>query len=220
MIDPKTFTFLKNISENNNREWFASNKEEHDLGRDNVLDFVSDLIAEITKIDKEVPDVLNPKDCVMRIYRDVRFSPDKTPYKTNFGIGISPFGKTFKGPGYYLHIEPDKSFVAGGLWFPEASVLKNIRQEIDYNYAELEEAIESDNFKNYFNELDREGALKTSPKGYPLDHPNIELLKLKSFTASHYLTNKELSGSGAAKTVATGFANLYPFIKFLRNATI
>ncbi|MDB5120498.1 MAG: hypothetical protein JWN56_1716 [Sphingobacteriales bacterium] len=220
MIESTTFTFLKNLSENNNRDWFNSNKEEHDKARTNVLDFVSDLIVELSAIDKEVPENLNAKECVMRIYRDIRFSLDKTPYKTNFGIGISPFGKNFKGPGYYLHIEPGRSFVAGGSWFPEVNELKAIRQEIDYNYSQIEEIIDNDLFRKYFQELDREGALKTAPKGYPSDHPNINLLKLKSFTASHQLTNQELTKPDAAKKVAEGFANLYPLIKFLRNAII
>ncbi|MDB5011941.1 MAG: hypothetical protein JWQ25_143 [Daejeonella sp.] len=220
MIEPKTLSFLKDLSENNNRDWFNSNKDEHDKAKNNVLDFVSELITELSIIDKEVPENLNPKDCVMRIYRDIRFSLNKTPYKTNFGIGISPNGKNFKGPGYYLHIEPDRSFVAGGSWFPEVNELKAIRQEIDYNYSQLQEVIEDEKFKKYFQELDREGALKTSPKGYPADHPHIHLLKLKSFTASHQLSNLQLTKPDAVKNVAEGFANLYPLIKFLRNAII
>lgn len=220
MIDPKTFTFLNDLSENNTRDWFNSNKNEHDSSRNNVLNFVSELITELAAIDKEVPEDLKPKDCVMRIYRDIRFSLDKTPYKTNFGIGISPFGKKFKGPGYYVHIEPGKSFVAGGFWFPEANELKAIRQEIDYNYSQFEDIIQNKAFENYFSELDREGALKTTPKGYPSDHPNIQFLKLKSFTASHSLSNQELTQPDAAKKVAEGFANLYPLIQFLRNAII
>lgn len=220
MIEPKTFSFLKDLSENNNRDWFNTNKGHYDDAKNNVLDFVSELVMELSILDREVPENLNPKDCVMRIYRDIRFSLNKTPYKTNIGIGISPYGKNFKGPGYYLHIEPDKSFVAGGSWFPEVNNLRAIRQEIDYNNSHLLEVTDNEKFKKYFGELDREGALKTSPKGYPADHPHIHILKLKSFTASHYLSNQELMQPNAVKNVAEGFCNLYPLIKFLRNAII
>ena len=220
MINATTFTFLSQLKDNNNRDWFQLHKQEHDDARENVLAFTADLITELCKIDKEMSANVNPKDCVMRIYRDIRFSLDKTPYKTNFGIGISPFGKNFKGPGYYLHIQPGNSFVAGGSWFPENSELKAIRQEIDYNFSDLHQAIDDKPFKQYFGELDREGALKTVPKGYAADNPNIEYLKLKSFTASHKLDDSELLNKDAAVKIADGFKILHPFINFLRNAIV
>ena len=154
----------------------------------------------------------------MRIYRDVRFSKDKTPYKTNFGAGFSENGKNFKGAGYYLHIHPEKSFLAGGCWMPEGDMLKSIRQEIDYNGADFHEIIDDKAFKKYFGAPDSEYKLKTPPKGYQPDHQDIEYLKLKSFTFSHALTRAELSGSNAVDDVCNGFIRLYPFISFLRNA--
>jgi uncharacterized protein (TIGR02453 family) len=218
MINSATFAFLKELKENNNREWFNANKARHEEAKINVLEFVSNLIPELAKIDKSVPASLNAKDCVMRIYRDIRFSLNKTPYKTNFGAGISPNGKNFKGPGYYIHIEPNNSFVAGGSWFPENNELKAIRQEIDYNYSSFEGIIEAPDFKNYYGSLDQEGALKTAPKGYSANHPYIHILKLKSFTVSSSISNDQLQSNGSVKIISEGFEYMYPFINFLRNA--
>lgn len=218
MIKPATFKFLKDLKENNNRDWFQQHKEQHDAARDNVLDFVGEVITGISKIDPLIQAQLDPKNCVMRIYRDIRFSKDKTPYKNNFGAGISENGKSFKGPGYYLHISPGESFVAGGCWMPEADQLKAIRQEIDYNGAEFRKILENTAFKKYFGELDTEAKLKTMPKGYPADHPDIELLKLKSFTVTHSLKQAELTGKDAVEKVSETFKNMYPFMIFLRKA--
>lgn len=218
MIKSATFDFLRDLAANNDREWFLANKLRHDEARNNVLEFTSGLVKALSKIDNTIPPGLDPKHCVMRIYRDVRFSKDKTPYKNNFGAGISHQGKNFNGPGYYLHIHPDGSFLAGGCWMPEGELLKAIRQEIDYNAAEFRGIVENSAFKNYFGSPDTEHKLKTVPKGYTVDHPDIEYLKLKSFTFSHPLSRTTLSGSKAMEEVVNGFAKLYPFMAFLRNA--
>ena len=218
MINSATFDFLKDLAANNNRDWFQANKLRHDEARNNVLEFADKLIAKLSKIDPSLSSELDSKTCVMRIYRDVRFSKDKTPYKTNFGAGFSENGKNFKGAGYYLHIHPEKSFLAGGCWMPEGDMLKSIRQEIDYNGADFHEIIDDKAFKKYFGAPDSEYKLKTPTKGYQPDHQYIEYLKLKSFTFSHALTRAELSGSNAVDDVCNGFIRLYPFISFLRNA--
>lgn len=220
MLRSDTFDFLKQVKTNNNREWFQAHKDLHDTARENVLAFTADVITGLTKIDLAIPSDLNPKDCVMRIYRDVRFSKDKTPYKTNFGTGISPNGKNFNGPGYYLHLSPEQSFIAGGCWMPPANQLKAIRQEIDYNSSDFQSILDDQLFKHYFDNLDREGALKTAPKGYPADHPSIEVLKLKSFTASTEITIEELLHPDAVKRVLERFEALHSFIVFLRNAIV
>jgi uncharacterized protein (TIGR02453 family) len=218
MIKAETFNFLKELSVNNNREWFALNKNWHDESRQNVLDFVGALIQELSKVDPALSGDLDPKDCVMRIYRDIRFSLDKTPYKTNFGVGISPNGKNFNGPGYYLHISPDECFVAGGCWMPEKDQLKLIRQEIDYNSSDFRQSLQQ--FTNICSNgrLDTEHTLKTTPKGYAADHPDIEYLRLKSYTVTVPLRSSELKSPAALKTVAHAFAAIKPFIVFLRNA--
>jgi uncharacterized protein (TIGR02453 family) len=218
MLKPATFDFLADLAKNNNREWFQDNKARHDEARSNVLDFVGELINGLSEIDKTISADLDPKTCVMRIYRDVRFSLNKTPYKNNFGAGISQQGKNFNGPGYYLHIHPEESFVAGGCWMPEAEMLKSIRQEIDYSGSDFRDLVNGAPFKQYFGQPDQEYKLKTTPKGYSADHPDIEYLKLKSFTFTKALDPHELMKPKAAKTVLDGFEKLHPFMVFLRNA--
>lgn len=218
MIKPSTFDFLTELAKNNNREWFQENKIWHDKSRENVLDFVGQIIEGLSKIDNTVSADLDPKSCVMRIYRDVRFSLNKTPYKTNFGAGISQKGKNFNGPGYYLHIHPEECFIAGGCWMPEPEMLKSIRQELDYSGSDFSEIVTAPDFKNYFGEPDQEYKLKTVPKGYTVDHPFIEYLKLKSFTFTHSINPKELSKPDAVNYVLEGFEKLLPFMIFLRTA--
>ena len=218
MIEISTLSFLKELSQNNNREWFAAHKKEYETARENVLDFTSKLITGFAGFDDTIPADLNPKDCVMRIYRDIRFSNDKTPFKTNFGIAISSNGKNFKGPGYYVHVQPSNSFIAAGSWYPESEELKAIRQEIDYNGSDFRAILNDSDFKSVYGDLDREGALKTTPKGYPADHENIEYLKLKSFTATCTATDKSLSLATAVKTITANMEKLYPLMIFLRNA--
>lgn len=218
MIEASTLNFLKSLSENNNREWFNANKADYEAARENILQFTSTLIVGLSEFDPTIPVDLNPKDCVMRIYRDIRFSKDKTPFKTNFGIAISSNGKNFKGPGYYVHIQPGKSFVAGGSWFPEAEELKAIRQEIDYNGSELRMILKEPSFIKEFGDLDREGALKTTPKGYSSDHEDIEYLKLKSFTASAQVSDKTLTQGRSSDSIISSLEKLFPLMTFLRNA--
>lgn len=218
MIRPETFQFLVDVSENNNRDWFQKHKEEYLLARENCLEFAHFIIQELRKFDDTLPADLQAEACVMRIYRDIRFSKDKTPYKTNFGIAISGNGKNFNGPGYYLHIQPGSSFVGGGSWYPEKDQLKAIRQEIDYNGAEFLSIVKAKTFLENFRELDPEGKLRSAPKGYDPDHELIEYLKLKSFVVSKHLTNAELQKSDAVSNVTNTFNKLYPLMVFLRNA--
>jgi len=218
MISSSTFRFLKDVKENNNREWFQANKQEYENARTDVLNFTAGIIKELAKADITIPADLDPKSCVMRIYRDIRFSKNKTPFKTNFGIAISSNGKNFKGPGYYIHLEPGKSFIAGGTWFPESDELKSIRQEIDYNSSDWHEIVDEKAFRDEFGELDTEGKLKTVPKGYSSDHPDIEYLKLKSFTAGRQLSDKELLKADSEVFVSEKLKKLNPLMVFLRNA--
>ena len=218
MLKSETFDFLRELAANNERDWFHLNKSRHDAARKDVLNFTAGLIRELSDIDPLIPQNLDEGSCVMRIYRDVRFSKNKAPYKKNFGIGISPNGKNFLGPGYYLHIEPKNNFLAGGCWMPEPELLRSIRQEIDYNSSEIHDIIDDPTFKEYFGLPDSEYKLKTVPKGYDSGHPDIELLKLKSFTFSHSLTDDILIKPDALAQVIQGFRVLHPFIVFLRNA--
>src|SRR5471030_876204 len=131
MIQPHTFDFLKELVENNNREWFQANKERYEAAREDVISFTAELLPLVKKIDPGINESLDAKKCVMRIYRDIRFSKNKTPYKNNFGISIPAKGLRLGGAEYYLQISPENSFIAGGYWMPERDDLKKIRQEID-----------------------------------------------------------------------------------------
>lgn len=216
MINPETFEFLKDIAQNNNREWFMANKTRHDKARENVIEFTGELIKEMGKIDPEVDAGTDPKRCVMRIYRDIRFSPDKTPYKNNFGIGKFTQGKF--DIGYYMHVQPGASFIAGGCWMPESAALKAIRQEIDYNPESLKSIIDSSEFKKLFGEFRSQEQLKTVPREYSADNENIELLKLKSFIAAHNFTDAELMSDDAAKNIAAICSRIQPLNAFLNHA--
>lgn len=218
MIKVETFNFLKELAANNNRDWFAKHKVLHDNSRENVLEFVGSVIKDLSESDRAIPADLDPKECVMRIYRDIRFSLDKTPYKTNFGAGISPDGKNFNGPGYYLHISPYECFVAGGCWMPEKEQLKLIRQEIDYNSSDFRHSLDEFLSTSGNGRLDTDHKLKTTPKGYDPEHPDIEYLRLKSYTVTVPLKRSDLTSPAARETVVSAFAAIHPFILFLRNA--
>ena len=154
----------------------------------------------------------------MRIYRDVRFSKDKSPYKTNFGIGISANGRKVNEPGYYVHIQPKQNFLGGGYWMPEAEHLKSIRQEIDYNFKDFESVVKEKKFVQFFNTLDESEKLKTLPKGYTADNEAIEYLKLKSFVASTKLSEAEMQNPKLVGLLAERFTTMQPFISFLHSA--
>ena len=218
MIQPQTLDFLKELVENNNREWFQANKKLYDSARENVIELAASIIPKLHKVDPSVSDELDPKKCVMRIYRDIRFSKNKTPYKNNFGISLPTLGSKLGGVEYYLQIQPGKSFIAGGYWMPEAEHLKAIRQEIDYNANDLKKVIDDKEFINLFGEFRKQDQLKTTPKGYDADNENIGLLKLKSFIAWHPLTDKEVTGPKAADEIVKVCSRIYPLNVFLKNA--
>jgi uncharacterized protein (TIGR02453 family) len=162
--------------------------------------------------------MLEAKDCVFRINRDIRFSNDKTPYKTNLGASISPGGKKSLSAGYYFHLQPGASFLAGGMWQPPAPQLSAVRQEIDYNTPEFKKIINNKDFKKYFGALSDEDKVKTAPKGYDKTHPEIEILKLKSFIVVHDLKDKEVLSKDFLQHATAVFKALHPLDLFLRRA--
>ena len=174
------FSFLHDLKENNNREWFQANKPIYLRARGEFEVVIELLIHEIRKFDSRVP-ALSPGDCIFRIYRDVRFSKDKSPYKTHFGAFITPNGRKGMGGGYYLHLEPGESMVAGGIHNPPAEVLRKIRSYVFDNPEELLEIIQAEPFSKLFGTISGE-SLKTAPKGFPKDFNHIDLLKYKSYT--------------------------------------
>lgn len=193
--------FLKDIAKNNNREWFEKNKPKYLEAKQSFEDFLEAYHKEMVKFDESLGG-LNPRKMGFRIYRDVRFSKDKRPYKVNMGAGFSANGKMEQEPGYYLHMEPNnKSFVAGGIYMPNPENLAKIRQEIDYNADKLLKIFKDKKFKKYFSELDDFDKLKTAPKGYPKDHEHIKLLQHKSFIVSQAFTDTQVKDKKFVKNV-------------------
>ncbi len=217
MIEAETFDFLKNLAENNNRDWFTEHKTTYEHARENVIDFAQQLLQLLAKTDPQVNADIDPKKCVMRIYRDIRFSKDKTPYKSNFGINFKTGNGTAE-MGYYVHIQPSNSFAGGGYWMPGAEHLKAIRQEIDYNGATLNAIINDASFTQYFSSFGQQEQLKNNPKGYEADHPYINFLKLKSFAAIHSLSDQELTDKPAVQNVVKLLAKIKPLNNFLDQA--
>ncbi|WP_462264203.1 DUF2461 domain-containing protein [Mucilaginibacter sp.] len=220
MIQPETFSFLKDLAGNNNREWFQTQKGRYEAAHQNVVDFAGELVKALSKFDANIDVQKDARKCVLRIYRDVRFSKDKTPYKTNMSIGRLRTGNATEGVGYFLQIEPGASFIAGGYWMPQAEELKAIRQEIDYNAAGLTRIVNAPQFSKLFGDFTAQEKLKTLPKGYEQDNENIELLKLKSFAALHELKDKELGHKNAVAHVAEICSHIYPLNEFLTNAIV
>lgn len=218
MIESHTLDFLKELVDNNNREWFQANKDRYDKARGNVIELAAAVIGKLHQVDPTVSADLDPKKCVMRIYRDIRFSKNKTPYKNNFGISLPTQGSKLGGVEYYLQIQPGKSFIAGGYWMPEAEHLKAIRQEIDYNAADLKKVIDDKEFVSLFGEFRKQDQLKTTPKGYDADNENIDLLRLKSFIVVHQLKDKEVTSAKAADEIVDMCSRIYPLNVFLKNA--
>ncbi len=211
-------SFLKNLSKNNDREWFEKNKPKYLTAKENFDAFVAVLLEKMVLVDGSLAG-LNPKKLTFRIYRDVRFSKDKSPYKTNMGATFSGGGKLMQAPGYYLHIEAgNKSFVAGGLYVPPNDILAKVRQEIDYNPKKLQAILNNTKFKKTFGAFDDFDKLKTAPKGYPKDHPQLELLKHKSFIVSHYFTDKEVMDKNFLKSVVDTYKVLKPLNDYLSEA--
>jgi len=208
--------FLNELSENNNREWFQKNKKRYDESREKVLFLTEVVINEIRKFDPDVP-LLEPKDCLFRIFRDVRFSNDKRPYKTNFGSFIAKGGRKSMYAGYYFHIEPSGSFVGGGIYMPAAEPLKAIRQYIAENGEEFLSLINSKNFIKVYPEM-MDDKLKTAPKGYSPDHEFINLLKYKSFAFSSQFDKSQILADNFIEKLVHSFKTLHPVNRFLNNA--
>lgn len=214
-----TIDFLKKLKNNNNKDWFEKNKHQYLAAKEEFERFVDKLIKGLAKADKRISPELKAKDCTFRIYKDVRFSKDKTPYKTNMGASINPGGRKSMEAGYYFHLEPGACFLAGGVYMPEPEMLGAIRQEIDYNPKPLLKILNSASFKRYFKGFDVEDKLKTAPKGFEKDHQHIELLKNKHFIVSYKLNDKELLSEDFDKKVLAGFKAMQPLLSYLREAT-
>jgi uncharacterized protein (TIGR02453 family) len=218
MLQASTLTFLSQLNKNNNKPWFDANRKKYEDAKADFLQLVEKTL-QITSTFDDTLIGLEPKKCVFRINRDVRFSKDKSPYKTNMGGSFNKGGKKIQNAGYYLHIENGKSFLGGGLYMPMPPELNKIRQEIDYNFTDWKKIVEDKKFKNVFTSgVNGVDYLVRPPKGYDETNPAINYLKMKSFIASVPLTNTELTDKKILKTIETTFKQLKPMLDFLNAA--
>lgn len=208
--------FLSELKENNNKEWFDLHRDRYEQSRKKVLFLTELIIHEIALFDPEIG-TPSAKDCVFRIFRDVRFSTDKTPYKTNMGSFIVKGGKKSFNAGYYIHIEPGASFVGGGSYCPPADALKAIRTEIFDHPEEFKGLVFNDSFRKVYPEL-WEDRLKTAPKGFPKDFQDIDLLKYKSYAFGSGLTDDEVKSDAFVSKVVSALKALHPVNRFLNEA--
>lgn len=220
MLQASTLQFLKGLKKNNVKEWFDGHRKEYDTAKADFAALIEGLILKHAAKDVTIAD-RTAKECLFRINRDVRFSKDKAPYKSNFGASIKRDGKKSPYAGYYLHIEPGgKSFVGGGLWMPEPDGLKKVRQEIDYCLEEFAGIVTNKKFVKIYNGLENSEDLKLSrpPKGYDDTNPAIEYLKFKSFVATGYINDEELTTKGFEKKILEAFEAIQPLLHFINRA--
>lgn len=206
--------FLKKIKTNNNREWFEKNRPSYEASKAELLALMESVIKKFSTVDPSIASI-EPKKTIFRINRDVRFSKNKDPYKTNMGAYLVDGGKKSPKAGYYLHIEPGNSFLAGGLWQPEPDLLKKIRQEIDYNGVDLEKIMKEKKFSGIFGGMGEGNALVNVPKGFDPAHPYADWLKQRSFIIAHAFPDKLLNDPLLADYCVLVFKEMVPFNQFL-----
>jgi len=217
LLTNHTLDFLSELSKNNHKEWFELNRNRYEQSQTNIKLFIKNWIEHFGRKEETIAH-LEPQKCIFRIHRDVRFSADKTPYKTNLGAYLSKGGKNTNFAGYYLHIQPNACFFGAGNYMPTPEQLAKIRQEIDYNYSDFLKIITAKRFKETFGNLVEENKLKRAPKGYEDDNKAIEYLKLKSFIVSRKITDNELTSADFIKTITEYSTTVKPFIDFLNHA--
>jgi len=219
MLQPQTLKFLKDLKKNNHKEWFDANRGRYETAKKDFESFIDAVISKLSKSDKWIKD-LKPKECIFRINRDVRFSKDKSPYKTNFGALINRGGKKSIFGGYYFHLEPGKSFIGGGVWQPMPPDLKKLRQEIDYCFDEFKKITGSKKFKKVYGDLysGEDYKLSNVPKGFEKENPAAEFLKLKSFIAMTDISDTDLTSKQLIPKAIDTFETLQPLLVFLNRA--
>jgi len=221
MLEPQTLHFLSGLKENNNKPWFEAHRAQYEAARIDFQNFIQLVIDDLQRKDVTIAGT-QARDCLFRMNRDIRFSKDKTPYKSNFGASIKREGKKAPYAGYYFHLEPGKSFVGGGLWMPEPAAVKKVRQEIDYNGPEFQSIIGTGRFKTIYGDLYKgsDVSLSKAPKGYEPHHEAIDYLKLKSFFGEAHVPDAELTKATLHKTTIAAYEALYPLLQFLNRALV
>ncbi len=216
-MTPNVISFLEQLKNNNNRDWFQQHKIQYEAAKHEVLDFVGFVIPEIARFDESVK-LVEPKDCLFRIFRDVRFSKDKAPYKVNMGAWITPRGRKSSGPGYYIHLQPGESFLSVGVYMPEPDQLKKIRQEIYYNADEFKSILKDRKIIRFTKGLDDFDKAKQPPRDFPKDFADIELLKHRHYILSAILNDETILSDGLFEYVTGVFRAFSPLNEFLRRA--
>lgn len=218
MIQATTIQFLKDLEKNNDKSWFDVNRPRYEVAREAFLESVDAMIKAIAVFEPTIGEQ-TAKQTVFRINRDVRFSKDKRPYKNNMSAYFNAAGKKSNLAGYYVHIEPGKSFLAAGVWMPEAAVLSKIRQEVDYNFDEWKGILKGATFKKLFpTGINADDKLQRPPKGYDENNPAIETLKLKSFIGSRSFSDAEVMQKDFIKELGKTFKALKPMVDFINRS--
>lgn len=210
-IKKESLDFLKLLSKNNNRDWFNNHKETYTKSQENIINFADALLVEMNKHD--AIETVSGKKSLYRIYRDVRFSKDKTPYSNYWGGGFKRATKQLRG-GYYFHLEAGNSFLAGGFWGPNTDDLQRIREDMALNYADWKKLLANKKLANTFGEM-LGSQLATAPRGYEKDHPAIKLLRYKQFIFKHKFTDKEVLSADFVQKANDTFKNLRPFFNYM-----
>jgi len=211
------FEFLTDLNQNNNREWFNKNKNRYQEAHEQFRELAGSIISGISSFDPGL-DGIDAKQSVFRIYKDVRFSKDKSPYKTHFGCWMTKGGRKSTDAGYYFHLEPGKSFAAAGVWMPPAEQLKLIREEILYKpeaYLEIVNKLEE---KKKYERGGMEDMLKKGPAGFPKDFKYIEELKYKHHVFSRYYKDSQLEGPKLVSMLTEDYSGLFPLVAYLNHA--
>ena len=218
MIDTGSILdFLSQLAENNNKEWMDAHRAEYQQARKHFKALTTQVLEELKKVDEGLLQV-RPEDCMFRINRDVRFSANKAPYKNWMAAAIAEGGRHAATAHYYFHLQPgNESMVAGGMYLPPPDQLRKIRQEVDYNAAELKKIVDTPDFQRLFGPIQGE-KLQRPPKGYPADHPNLEMLKLKSFLAMRTFTDEEVRSPEFATHLVEALKTVQPFNEYLNIA--
>ena len=212
-MNKEVLDFLEELRRNNQREWFQANKPRFDSLRKTFLEEIQQLIHRIALFDPEVANV-EAKDCLFRIYRDIRFSPDKTPYKTHFSVYIAAGGKSSPRAGYYMHLEPGQCLLAGGIWCPQPPLLKMLRKDIYDNMDDFLSILNEPKLHKLFPKLDGE-TLKRMPAGYPADYPHGEIIRHKDFCLMAQLPDQLFTASDWMEQTVEKFKLLHPLNRFL-----
>ena len=219
MFTPDAINFLEDLKANNTTEWMHANKKRYEAYKKDYHALIASVLDAMKPLDPSL-EPLEVKNCTFRINRDIRFTKDKSPYKTNMGIWMTTNKTRKNSPGYYIHFEKGKCFIGGGVWCPDADELKKIRREIAFFHDDLEQIVEDATFKKEFGALDIEegNVLKSAPKGYEANHPAIEYLKFKSFTISQPIAEKTFSDKQFAQKIAQKLILMKPLNDFLNRA--